>query len=56
MKPMTLENLRNDPELVANLHLTVRRARARAVQELFAKIVHRLAPRINIRAWGMHWG
>ena len=56
MKPITIENLRVNPEMLAVLHARAHRARAQAVGNLVVKLIHKLTPRIDLRPWGAHWG
>lgn len=61
MEPLTVNDLRLSPDLVAILHARARRARAQAIHDgvlqLAAAIRERLAGRASIRLpFGVHWG
>lgn len=56
MTKLTIETLRANPEILAVLHARARRARAEAVHGLFARLIGRLTPRIDVRTMGLHWG
>ena len=56
MKTVTLEAIRINPELLAVLEARARRARAQAVGNLIARLIHRLTPRLNAHRWDVRWG
>ena len=56
MKSITIEAVRVNPEIIAVLHARARRARAEAVNNLFVRLINRLTARLDLRAWGTHWG
>lgn len=56
MTNLTIEAIRANPEVVAVLHARARQARAQAVHGLLARLIHRLTPRIDLRAARLHWG
>ena len=56
MNRITLESYRSNPRLSAELYAAARRARARAVHDLLAGLIHRLTPRLHVPGWGTHWG
>jgi hypothetical protein len=51
MKQMTLESYLKNPRLSADLYASARRARAQAVHELVAGLIHRLTPRLDAGVW-----
>lgn len=57
MEPMTVENLRVHPEMLAVLYARARRARAVAMGNAFARLFHKLTPSFDLRLGRMtHWG
>ena len=56
MKPVTIEAIRIDPEILGVLQARARRARAQAVHNRIVRLIHWLKPRIPARRWGIHWG
>ena len=56
MKPMTVENLRVHPEVLALMYERARRARAEAVRNVFTRLIQKLTPRLDLRLGKTHWG
>jgi hypothetical protein len=56
MRANPSQPIRIDPEVVAVLQASARRARSQAMYNLAVRLVHKLTPRINFRQMGTHWG
>ncbi len=56
MRANPSQPIRIDPEVVAVLQASARRARSQAMYNLAVRLVHKLTPRINLRQMGTHWG
>jgi hypothetical protein len=51
MKQMTLESYLRNPQLSAELYASARRARAQAMHDMLAGLIHRLTPRLAAGVW-----
>jgi hypothetical protein len=51
MKHMTLETYLQRPRLSADLYASARRARAQAMHDMLAGLIHRLTPRLAAGVW-----
>jgi len=56
MKPITIENLRLHPEVLAVLHARARKARAEVMRNFFARLLNKVAPNVDLRFRPVHWG
>ena len=56
MNAYKVENLKLDPENLAVLNARARRARSEFVNNLAARLIRRLTPRLNLGALRAHWG
>jgi len=56
MKPLTIEAVRINPEILGVLQARARRARSEAVHSLIVRLIERLTPNDSRHPFGIRWG